>query len=103
MKYVFALFFTFLLVGCGDREVSRVEKTYEVVDIKPPKRFYVSLRDTQTGQVYKDLYVSKRCSHWQKLKINSQWKFPEVTYQGRKTYSRVQGYGELCNMIKKMP
>lgn len=72
------------LSACGPREpestfVSRVTGEFVVTKIKPPKRFYVSLRDVDTGQTYNHLYVSKRCSNWAKLKVGSVIRLPKET------------------------
>lgn len=76
------LFAAVLLSGCQPGEVvERSLKVYEVVGIKPPKRFKVDLRDVETGKVYKAQYVSKRCSSWKKLEMGSQWKLTQVTYK----------------------
>lgn len=49
----------------GEREkVSDVVeiRQYLLVDYRPPKHVYVTLKDTKTNQVYNDMYVSKHCS-----------------------------------------
>jgi hypothetical protein len=94
----------FSLLGCEfPKEIKRIEKTYEVIEIKKPKRFKVSLKDIETGVVYKMVSVSKRCSNWQKLKIGSQWKFDEVTYkQGDSTYTEISKVNELCWRLSKI-
>lgn len=37
-------------------------RQYILVDYNPPKHFYVTLKDAQTGQVYEHTYVSKHCN-----------------------------------------
>lgn len=84
LKFMFAVIVAamFSLSGCQPGEiVDRSIKVYEVVGIKPPKRFRVDLRDVETGQIYKSEYVSKRCSSWRKLEMGSQWKLTQVTYK----------------------
>ena len=38
-------------------------RQYQLMGYNPPKHFYVTLRDTKTDQVYKNVYVSKHCNH----------------------------------------
>lgn len=71
----------FLLAGCEQRRLVDTEiKEYTLVDVRPPKRFYITLMDKKTGQVYKNLYVSKRCSAWKKAVIGKSYRFVENTY-----------------------
>ncbi len=37
-------------------------RQYILVDYRPPKHVYVTLKDTKTNQVYTDMYVSKHCT-----------------------------------------
>lgn len=93
---------TIFLSGCQPREVvDRSVKVYEVVGIKPPKRFKVDLRDVETGKVYKDEYVSKRCASWKKLEMGSKWKLTQVTYKnsdGVLSYSIVDVHS-ICQAL----
>lgn len=94
------------LFGCNyGIEVGRKVKEYEVVHINPPKRFYVDLKDIETGVIYKSEYVSKRCSYWQKLEIGTKWEFTEITYRnddGKLTY-RLNGVNTLCDSLRNLP
>lgn len=49
-------------------------RQYILVDYRPPKHVYVTLKDTNTNRVYADLYVSKHCTFGVKAgdKINVQ-------------------------------
>jgi len=93
---------TMLLTGCQPgKVVDRSLKVYEVVGIKPPKRFKVDLRDVETGKIYKGQYVSKRCSSWKKLEIGSKWKFTQITYKdqdGVLSYS-ISDVHSLCHTL----
>lgn len=95
-----------LLSGCDNRvEVDRQVKEYEVIGIRPPKRFYVDLQDVQTGQIHEREYVSKRCSNWKRLKMSSKWQFTEITYRddkGNISY-RIDGVHGLCAALSKLP
>lgn len=95
------------LTGCDlaalkTNVVDRKAKQYVLVGINPPKRFYVTLRDIETGRIIKDLYVSKRCSSWKKARIGEVITFNEVTYEdgrGNRTISvDVKGF---CKLLKK--
>lgn len=82
-----------VILGCiiyqgyenGSRVViSREYKNYEVVGINPPKHFYLDLKETKTGYVYKHIYVSKHCNNWRKLPLHSVFMFEEVIYKYEK-------------------
>ena len=108
-RIVLAVLTTAVLVslsGCNHGvEVERKVKEYEVVHINPPKRFYVDLKDVETGVVYKSEYVSKRCSYWKRLELGTKWKFTEITYrndEGKLTY-RLNGVNTLCDSLRSLP
>jgi hypothetical protein len=95
---------TLLLSGCGpsDPIVSKTQKWYEITEIKPPKRFKVSVRD-EDGHEFSMLSVSKRCSAWQKLKIGSRWLLVEVVRQGKHgNYIQVYGADQICDKLQAM-
>lgn len=54
---------------------------YEIIDIRPPKHFMISLKNTDTGQIFPDVYVSKHCSNWNTFKKGQILTFEEVTYK----------------------
>lgn len=103
-KNIVAVLIFLSLLGCEfPKEIKRVEKTYEVTEIKRPKRFKVSLKDIETGVVYEMVSVSKRCGSWQKLKVGSQWKFDEITYQrGTEVYTKLGKVNELCKRLNNL-
>ena len=92
-----------LLTGCGfnDEIVSQKLKTYEVIDVKRPKYFKVSLRDVETNQVFERLRVSKRCSNWRNLKLGSRWQFTEVVKmkEDGSKYSQINDVHTLCGRL----
>lgn len=92
-----------LLTGCGfnDTIVSQKLKTYEVIDIKRPKHFKVSLRDVETNQVFKMIRVSKRCSNWRNLKLGSHWQFTEVVKmkEDGSQYAQITDVHTLCSRL----
>lgn len=69
------------LTACGPAPTSQSEsRTFEVTKIAPPKHFTVDLKDVKTGQVFRRVYVSKRCWSWRKVAIGSTWTLPVTTY-----------------------
>lgn len=57
---------------------------YQVVGVRPPKHFMISLKNTDTGQIFSDVYVSKHCSNWNTFKKGQILTFEEVTYKYEK-------------------
>jgi len=69
------------LTACGPAPTLHSEsRVFEVTAINPPKRFYVDLKDVETGRRFQSVYVSKRCSNWRKTTIGSTWTLPVTTY-----------------------
>ncbi len=103
-KLICISFFLILLSGCDAAVVLKsVEKEYEVIEIKRPKYFKVTLKDKVTGETYSRLSVSKRCSSWNKLKIGDTLKFKEVTYRrANDVYKRVEGIKDLCKNLRNI-
>lgn len=105
---------TVFLSGCSDPKqvVKQTLKEYEIVEVKrpiafvkAPRAFKVSIRDIETGQVYKSQTVSRHCSVWKRLDIGSKWKFTELTYkdsEGVVSYE-VDGVRGLCDLLRAMP
>lgn len=99
MKLLVFVFLAAIIAGCGmqAREVGRQTQSYEVLFINPPKRMYVDLRNTRTGEIVQ-VYVAKRCSSWRRLKVGSRHALTEATYayeDGRRV-RRVLGARALC-------
>ena len=99
MKHLFLVPLLAIVGGCGlqAREVGRQTQSYEVLAINPPKRMYVDLRNTNTGETMR-VYVAKRCSSWRRLKLGSRHALTEATYaypDGRRA-RRVLGARALC-------
>lgn len=84
------------VVGCDQRSkgdvVSVTTDWYEVISYDPPKRFYVTLRNVETGAVHHNVYVSKRCSGLPANLVGSRWEMKTWTYLGENgKYSEVVG------------
>lgn len=64
------LVLSLVFVGCHKpfKLQSETYKKFELVEIDPPKRFYVTLKDVETGEIFIE-YVSKRCSSYDRNKI----------------------------------
>jgi hypothetical protein len=72
-----------LLAGCGGNSYNLIGhevRQVEVVSHKPPKRFYVTLKDVQNGHV-EEVYVAKRC-----------WGFEDKVKPGMRFMTRVDIY-----------
>ena len=112
LPLIFILLIGFIIVGCvvyqgyesGSRVViSREYKNYEVVGINPPKHFYLDLKETKSGYVYKHIYVSKHCNNWRKLQLHSVFIFEEIIYKYEKKPDRyvvinING-SQFCNNL----
>lgn len=105
-RLILLAFAAFALVGCDsalDRKVvSEKWKKYQIIGINPPKHFYITIRDVETGQVFKDLYISKHCNSWRKGRIWEINTFKETIYEdsaGKRTV-RVH-VGDYCNLLNK--
>lgn len=81
-KFLTLVFLAFFLLGCAPRaEVAMTEtRQYILLDIDPPKHFKITIQDKISGQIYRDLRVSKRCSAWRSAKINNVYDFKLTTY-----------------------
>lgn len=103
LKLATVLITAMMMSGCPtDPIVSKTIKWYEVIGFQKPKRFKVSLRD-ESGREYPMLYVSKRCSAWEKLEIGSSWQFVEVVRQGKSgVYTEIEGVSALCDRLQAM-
>ncbi len=103
-KLICISFFLILLSGCDAAVVlNSVEKEYEVIEIKRPKYFKVTLKDKLTDEIYSRLSVSKRCSSWDKLKIGDTLKFKEVTYRrANDVYKEIEGVRDLCKYLRNV-
>lgn len=44
-------------------------RMFELIKVDPPKRFYVDLKDVETGEVTTRLYVSRRCYNWRQTAV----------------------------------
>lgn len=68
------LFGCVLMSGCTmpasrTKEVERSVDEYEIVGIRPPKHFYLDLKNVKTGEVHKQVYVSKHYNEHRKLSV----------------------------------
>ncbi len=98
------LVFAFLILSGCDRpvyeETARYRNTYEVIGIDPPKHFYLDLKNVKTGIVHRQVYVSKHCNNWRKLKIGSKWDMFEIDYKRGDRYGTKIVTDGLCDALK---
>ena len=88
-----------LLTGCSRGElVETSQQTFEVTHVKPPKRFYVTLRNVDTGQVFEDVYVAKRCSRWEEVPVGSHLTLTVGTYRtsASETFQHIESPDTIC-------
>ena len=88
-----------MLAACTPaQKISEETRAYTLLDYNPPKRFYVDLKDNKTGEVFKNIYVSKRCSNHKNLQIGATYDLTRVTYQkGQEQFTQFKGlYEKFC-------
>lgn len=87
------------LTGCTHGElVETTQQTFEVTHVNPPKHFYVTLRNVDSGQVFEDVYVSKRCSRWEEVPVGTALTLEVGTYRtsASDTFQRIQSPSTIC-------
>lgn len=56
-----------------DAKHIRLEKSetraFQLVEVNPPKHFYVDIKDVETGATNTDVYVSKHCNSWRETAV----------------------------------
>lgn len=65
MKKVFLFLALLFLFGCKQAPMETVwSKTeyYEIVNMRPPKHFYLDLKRVSDGQYFYQVYISKHCN-----------------------------------------
>ncbi len=78
------------LAGCeAEQLVERRTQAFEVTVVKPPKHFYVTLKNVDTGQVFSDVYVSKRCSRWKEVPVGAHLNLSVATYRSESGVTRM--------------
>lgn len=88
------------LSACSPPQVvSRTPEDFTIVSVKPPKRLYIDVMDSN-GVVYKGLYVSKRCGTWQRIKIGSKVNLDRLVMKNSngETYVRpyIRASADVC-------
>lgn len=69
-------------------------RKFELVQINPPKRMYVTLKDVETGEIHKNIYVSKRCSNWENNKIGDIYLLNYKTYVSKKNNNTIHRFDD---------
>ena len=70
-------------------------RSYEVVAIRPPKHFNVTLLDVQTHQLFQGESGSKHCNRWRDIKLNT-------TLDIKTTYFKYEGDDTLYIKLADM-
>lgn len=106
MKLILSLLAVATLVSCKphdytkDRGFLRTEdRRYQLLDYNPPKHFYVDLKDMETGQVLKDVRVSKHCNNHRRNIKGSYYVIPVRVYKDERGGERrefVNLYDVFC-------
>ena len=78
-------------------EVERTTQTFEITEVKPPKRLYVTVKDISTNEVTR-VYVSKRCARWREIKVGATVTLTKVTVRNDKgeISTRLEGKSSIC-------
>lgn len=63
-----------------------VQREVTVLEVDPPKRLFVTIRDDQNGHIYERIYVSKRCSNWKQVPVGSVFTMPFKVYEHKDTH-----------------
>jgi hypothetical protein len=94
---------TFGLISPGQQSlpiqvVNTELRRYKLLDMNPPKHFYVTLEDVQTKQVYERTYVSKHCNSYANNKLGDEYNISVTTYkQGDRVWLQFNNLpGEFC-------
>jgi hypothetical protein len=82
-------------------ELGSEVRRFELVDWNPPKHFYVTLEDAQTGYRHENQYVSKHCNMANTLKRGDQYNlrvryFSLSNKPGERFMEFTNLYNELC-------
>lgn len=88
MKALLGLVGLLALTACESpwTKLPDVQRDVTVVEVDPPKRLYVTLRDNQNGVVYNRLYVSKRCSKYKQVPVGSRFSMPFHVYEHKENH-----------------
>lgn len=90
MKKQMIIFMVLLTSCCAPQQknVTYVVKQYKLVSFDPPKHFYVTLQDVETGVIYHDIHVSKHCNNSDNLKIGTVYSLKRLHWiqDGRDIY-----------------
>ncbi len=93
MRLFIPLLIMIPLAACDARtKVSSVDEQFTITKVKPPKRLYVDVADSE-GRSY-HVYVAKRCSNWRSIVVGS-----KVTLQ-RNTYRYESGKTETAVSVR---
>lgn len=74
-------------------------RRYKLLEMRPPKHFYVSIEDVETKQTFDSVYVSKHCNTYRNNKLGDEYNLTVMNYrQGDKQwYKFVDLYASFCS------
>ncbi len=83
-----------------DRKHIKLEKTelrsFQLVEIDPPVRMHVTLKDVKTGATSPRIYVSKYCSGWRDTAVvGNTYNIIVATYRDDRNGAETFEYGDL--------
>lgn len=93
-KIIVGLFAILALTACDDYEiVERSVHKVKVLEIDPPKHYYVKFEDSVTGKIMNEK-VSKSCMSYNKIKIGNTYELKVEIMQNKKK-ERITYYSNL--------
>lgn len=74
-------------------------RRYKLMNMNPPKHFYVTFQDVETKQMYERLYVSQHCNSYATNRLGDEYNLSFTTYkQGNSTWIAFTNlYAAFCS------
>lgn len=87
-----------------DAKHIRLEKSesrnFQLAGVRPPKHFYVDLKDVETGVTDVQVYVSKHCNSWkQTAVVGKMYRIVVETYRDDRDNTLKVKYNNLYNVF----
>lgn len=76
------------------REIGTRSEKVEIVKVKPPKHFELSLKILRTNEISTS-YVAKRCGSWNRAKTGQVFEMPFTIYENKKKERTIYGSSEF--------
>jgi hypothetical protein len=102
-KLLLGCTFMFMIASCNKRiDLYSKKEKYEIVGIKRPKHFQISIQRLSDGKLYKNVSVSKHCNNWKAVHLGDHIEITRTyyTYESDTTvvFSRIYPY-EIENIL----